>query len=235
VYNIEYLQNRSFQSMKKTYSSWSKDELRTILGLTKTQQCLSLDKWIAAAEQQTITEFEERTLEHLYQKGRDRIDVWQEAELRDQFISVITSLVDFYSYQHFFNAFSERTLSATIQELELTGKVDWMVATGEEIPQNPFFFIHEYKKEEANTNTNASGRAQLYAMMRAAQELNKDQESTIYGCYVLGRFWFFTTLVNNQYCITNAYNATTREGLLTITKILKAQKELIIQRLSTKQ
>lgn len=221
--------------MKKTYSSWSKDELRTILGLTKTKKCQFLNNWLAASETEVLTEFEEVNLKWLHEKGRDRIDVWQEAELRDQFISVITGLVDFYSYEHFFNAFSERTLSATVQEVELTGKVDWMVATGEEIPQQPFFFIHEYKKEEANTNANASGRAQLYAMMRAAQELNSDKEVPIYGCYVLGRFWFFTTLVDNQYCITEAYTATILESLQVIVKILKAQKTLIIERIEQVQ
>jgi len=217
--------------MKKNYSSWSKDELRTILGMTKTQQCQFLDNWLAASEKEILTDFEELNLKWLHQKGRDRIDVWQEAELRDQFISGITGLVDFYSYEHFFNAFSERTLSATVQEVELTGKVAWMVATGEEIPQQPFFFIHEYKKEEANTNTNASGRAQLYAMMRAAQELNSDEKVPIYGCYVLGRFWFFTTLVDTHYCITEAYTSTILESLLEIVKILKAQKALIIKRI----
>ena len=70
--------------------------------------------------------------------------------------------------------------------------------------------------------------------MRTAQALNKDKNQPIYGCYVLGRFWFFTTLVGNHYCITDAYTATRIEELRTIVKILKAQKAIIFNSVASK-
>jgi hypothetical protein len=92
------------------------------------------------------------------------------------------------------------------------------------------FFINEYKQEDGNLSL--SGRAQLIATMRVAQELNENKDLPIFGCYVLGRFWFFTSLVGNYYCITKAYDATEMDELFEIVKILKAQKEIIIKRVT---
>jgi len=219
--------------MKKNFTNWSKTELNRLLGVSSTTNCATLDAWIQAADKQILSGFETNYLKWLLENTINYIDNWNEAELRDQFISNITTLVNFNSAEHFIAVFAERTLSTAINDVELSGKIDWMVATGIDIPEQPFFFIHEYKQE--NGSAAVSGRAQLYSIMRAAQELNNNKDAPIYGCYVLGRFWFFTTLVGNHYCITEAYTSTVWEGLIAVVKILKAQKELIIQRVSTKQ
>lgn len=216
--------------MKKNFTNWNKNELRTLLGLRQADTCNYLDDWISLRIEQVLSGFESTYFEWLFNHKVPYIDNWNEAELRDQFISNITSIIDYNSSKALIGVFAERSLSAVINEITISGKIDWMVAKGEDAPMQPFFFIHEYKQEDGNQAV--SGRAQLYAIMRVAQELNDDPSLPIYGCYVLGRFWFFTTLVGNHYCITNAYNSTIWEGLLDIVKILKVQKELILQRVS---
>ncbi|NJN78887.1 MAG: hypothetical protein HC803_11655 [Saprospiraceae bacterium] len=51
----------------------------------------------------------------------------------------------------------------------------------------------------------------------------------IFGCYVLGRFWFFSHLdwKKQHYHISKAYDATDMADLQIIYKMLKAQKEII--------
>jgi len=59
-----------------------------------------------------------------------------------------------------------------------------------------------------------------------AQELNKNQHP-IYGCYILGRDWFFMVLQGRQYAISEVY-AATKEDIFDIFRILKGLKAIIL-------
>lgn len=215
--------------MQKNFISWNKTELAQLLGIFPAKECGYLDEWLASKDKHGISDFEEQFLEWLFQYKVPYIDNWNEAELRDQLISHITSIINFISQEYIIGVFAERTMGTILNGIEVRGKIDWMVATGIDSPSEPYFFIHEYKQEEGG-NTTVSGRAQLYAIMRTAQELNGDYKTPIYGCYVLGRFWFFTSLVNNRYCISDVYDSSQKDDLFDIVKILKAQKEIILDR-----
>ena len=55
----------------------------------------------------------------------------------------------------------------------------------------------------------------------------------IYGCYVIGRLWFFVTLdaTDSRYTISRAFDATTAD-ILTIFAILAKLKEWVIARVA---
>lgn len=216
--------------MKKNFTDWTKTELKHLLGLINKKQCNALDSWLKLGQEQELTDFEKSYLDWLFQNVIPFIDNWNEAELRDQLISNLTTLVNFNSDEYEIGVFAERSLSANIDDITVSGKIDWMVASGSDKPLQPYFFVYEYKQEEGVQS--ASGRAQLISAMRVAQELNEDKEKPVYGCYVLGPNWFFVSLVNNHYCITNSYSSTRINELETILKILKAQKEIIIKRVA---
>lgn len=61
--------------------------------------------------------------------------------------------------------------------------------------------------------------------MITAQSINNN-EIPIYGAYVMGRNWFFLTLVNMTYCISNEYVAT-RDDVVDIYRIMKGMKGII--------
>jgi len=218
--------------MKKNFTHWTKTELKHLLGLINKRQCTILEDWIDLGIQQSLTDFENTYLEWLFENLAPFIDNWNEAELRDQFISNLTTIVNFNSEEYEIGVFAERSISVVLNDIAVGGKVDWMVATGSDKPLQPYFFIHEYKQEEGVQT--ASGRAQLIAAMRVAQELNEDKKEPIYGCYVLGRNWFFAVLVDTYYCLTDSYSSTRIEELKLIVKILKAQKTIIINRVASK-
>ena len=79
-----------------------------------------------------------------------------------------------------------------------------MLAEGIQDPLQPFFFLHEYKKE-----LDASGDplGQLLIAMVGANMQNQET-FPLYGCYVAGRIWFFVVYDGSTYSVINALNAT---------------------------
>jgi hypothetical protein len=65
--------------------------------------------------------------------------------------------------------------------------------------------------------------------MLAAQTLNDDGK-TIYGCYLLGRFWFFATLVGKEFCFSSGFISDEKDFLLRIVFILRQLKLYIDER-----
>ena len=121
----------------------------------------------------------------------------------------------------------------------LKGKVEWMAARGTSAPKQPFFFIHEYKKEKEASN---DPLGQLLVTLCSAEILNSQKPKPslfnpnpmnfenvpLYGIYIIGRFWFFVRLKNKRFFVSEAYNAQEMEDLIFIFKMLKAQKQMII-------
>ena len=78
-------------------------------------------------------------------------------------------------------------------------------------------------KKEKGADNDPLG--QLLIAMLTASELNNNTQP-LYGAYVAGRNWFFLTLKDNTYCISNEYVAT-RDDIYDIFKIIKALKTII--------
>ena len=124
--------------------------------------------------------------------------------------------------------FYERSLS-----WEYEGKTERVICDcllakpfGVYAPQIPYFFLQEFKKQKQNEDA----EGQMLLAMLIAQEKNNNGKP-IYGCYLQGKFWVFTTLHQKNYCVSRAYDATQIEDLHQIIYILKALKEIILTEL----
>jgi hypothetical protein len=106
--------------------------------------------------------------------------------------------------------------------VEVGGKVDYMVATGKMNPKEPFFFLHEYKRSRGRDN---DPLGQLLVAMLAARELNAITEP-MFGCYVVGRDWFFVVIDGDAYSTSDAYLAT-RDDIFLIVGFFQAMKRRI--------
>jgi hypothetical protein len=106
----------------------------------------------------------------------------------------------------------------------LSGTVDFFVATGRRYPKHPYFFIHEFKKEH---DSSGDPFGQLLVTMVAAQKLNNDGKP-VYGCYVMGRLWFFVVLEGQDYAASLAYDAT-KDEIKEIFVFLKKMKQIIAE------
>ena len=88
--------------------------------------------------------------------------------------------------------------------LVASGRVDWLLAKGRLEPRDPRVFLHEYKREVMATG---GPIGQLLIAMVGARQQNAEM-FPLYGCYVLGRNWFFVVLDEQQYAVSKAFDAT---------------------------
>jgi len=148
-------------------------------------------------------------------------------------------MIDFDLYDFKIASFEEREIKVIYNKNILQGKVEWMVARGIYAPKQPFFFIHEYKKEKESSNDPVG---QLLVTLCVARLLNNQKpkatffnpnptsfsEIPLYGTYIIGRLWFFVRLKDKRYYISESYDSTKMDELIFIYKMLKAQKQMII-------
>ena len=206
----------------KTFRDWTRQDLANEFGLRVKRDCEVLNNWLDVKEI-TLEENENTALLQLQERLIKYVDIWNEQELIIKFISHIIVMVDYDTDEY--KSFANRKLRAVINEKEIGGEVDLMIAEGEFEPQSPYFCLHEYKKERGIDN---DPLGQLLITMMVARALNGD-EKPVYGAYIFGRNWFFLTLIGNKYCISNEYVAT-RDDIFDILKIMKKLKMLINER-----
>ncbi|MDZ7879605.1 MAG: hypothetical protein U5L45_18145 [Saprospiraceae bacterium] len=210
----------------KPFKRWKYEEVELTFGTERVRSMPTLTEWLKADE--TADDFETKTLNIYYDQLVRKIDAWNEDELKFFFLSHIITLVDF-TKPKVYSSFSQRTI-ATIRkdvnknDVNLRGRVEFLVATGEQIPRQPFFFIHEYKPLNKSTPSDPLG--QLLITMVATQTLNK-VERPLYGTYIRGSSWQFVVLENNQYAVSEPYEAVKHIELFKIFSILKRCKSYI--------
>ncbi len=138
-----------------------------------------------------------------------------------KFIAPMLFRVNFNSKN--FREWYERPLQATINGVKFGGITDFMVAQGIEMPQKPYFFIQEFKKEDKSSHP----KNQLLAEMLVAIELNK--VNLMRGAYIIGRNWNFMILEkiaenSYEYFISDSFDSLNFNGLKQIYICLQAVK-----------
>lgn len=209
------------QQLQRIYlNEMTQQKLYKLFGLRKVATMPVLMDWLT--DLPTLTE-RELTVAQLYQERLlENIDSWNEQELSLGFIGPILNLIPF-KIPYRLNFFAQRPLSAVVDNYELVGKPDGLLASGFHEPETPYFSFHEYKKEVDHSGDPAG---QNLAAMLLGQALN-DTSIPIYGCYVVGRNWFFMTLLEHQYAISKAYSADDFNELQAIVQVLKKLNALI--------
>ncbi|MEN0002810.1 MAG: hypothetical protein AAF798_01655 [Bacteroidota bacterium] len=210
----------------KSFKYWSRQNIADKFGLDTNANCQYLDRWLHS--EATITPEEREELTRLRQKLKQNVDIWNEQELIIKFIALLIDMVDYDGPAY--KAFANRRLSGTIDGEEISGEVDLMIASGKYEPKAPYFCLHEYKKEQG---VDRDPYGQLLIAMMTADELNGSQ-NPVYGAFVMGRNWFFVTLKDRKYCISDQYVAT-REDIFTIYAALKKLKQLISDMIQSDQ
>ena len=204
----------------KPFEAWLYEEVNIAFGLTRLPTLPILDEWQKASYPTDDTHRE--TIEAYRQTLLEYVDAWNEDELKYMFVSPFVRLVDFVSPNY--KVFTQRPLTVTYENgaLTTTGRVEFMLAEGIQIPRRPYFFLHEYKQENRRSN---DPLGQLLIAMIAAQAANAD-EKPIYGCFVSGRSWFFVVLQAKTYAVSNAYNAAS-DDIFRIFAMLLEMKRII--------
>ena len=202
----------------KPFSKWTIVEVEQEFQVKLQQKSDLLDDWINATDD--LIEEPTSSLKNLQARLITRVYDWNETELKIRFIGPLLDLVNFdhTAYQSFF----ERHLSAPYKNEKLSGDVDFIVAAGMRVPEQPYFFLHEHKKD---SDSSGDPLGQLLITMLAAQILN-EVDHPIYGSYVIGRFWYFVVLDKDEYAVSLAYDATL-DRLSDIFRILQKTRTII--------
>lgn len=184
-----------------------------------------LDQWLQG--EPALSDYEQKTLQELRTLLNLNVPNWNEQELAQHFIGPLLNLVRF-TEPYRFNLFATRKIGAILPysdgEIELSGEPDGIIATGFREPEIPMFAFTEYKRQ---LDPDGDPAAQTLAAMLVAQRLNP-KPHPIYGCYVIGRDWFFMVLQEKHYVISTGHNALQYPELEEILHILKTLKLIIL-------
>jgi hypothetical protein len=213
---------------KSNFRDWTLDKIDDAFGTTQVDELPILNELLNFEYQ--VDDFETRYLSML---SKDYLnlggDNWNEVELENK---IISPTIVFSGIQNKkFSYFLERDLSTTIDEFDLSGRVDGMIATGFRSPKVPYFCLNEYKRQ---TDPDGDPQGQALIAMLVAQKLNdnnnRNADRPIYGSYIIGRNWYFMALVGKEYAISKDYSCVDDEmfDIFRILKSLRVQIEKII-------
>jgi hypothetical protein len=185
-----------------------------------------LDIWINTNFE--LSDFDKESVRRLCYTLQKNAAHWNETDLSLHFIGPMFSLVDF-TERYRFNLFAQRSIFADINGITLGGRTDEIIASGYREPEMPFFAFNEYKKE---TNPDGDPGGQVLAAMLVGQQQNQSEDNNfpIYGCYIIGRNWFFVVLEGGKYAVSDAFQSTKQEDAFQILRILYQLKQYCMER-----
>ena len=182
-----------------------------------------LDEWLAATGQ--LNERDMANIEECLTELVENADSWNEEELKMSFISMVIFLARFKKP---IRTYYDREISAVIDGHNVNCKADMMLSKGiGELIKTPYFFLHEYKREKKYSGDPVG---QMLGGMLIGQAKNNEGKP-IYGCYVQGRFWFFSILEGKNYIISDPFNSAKIDDVQNVIFILRRLNEIILQRL----
>jgi len=206
----------------KPFSKWTIDQVEDEFSIVLQEQNKPLDDWLSFHTEDNSIQTPTELLNDLRRNLTTHVHSWNEAELRIKFIAPLLQLINFDN--KYYQSFFERVLSVPYKNETLSGDVDFLVARGTRVPKQPYFFLHEHKRE---ADSSGDPLGQLMVTMIAAQMLNQ-AEYPLYGAYIIGRQWFFVLLDKSDYGVSLAYDAT-KDEIYDIFQILSRTKEIIEQ------
>jgi hypothetical protein len=126
--------------------SYDIDTIIDAFNLQIGKNCNHLKNWLGATY--TLTDFEQQQLNELYDEIGDLVDYMNEEELKIRFVGSLFRIAK-VDVKNKLRLFFERPLSAIIKNYSLSVICDCMIATpkGYNTPQNPYFFLQEFKKK----------------------------------------------------------------------------------------
>lgn len=208
--------------IKRLFDQWLFEDVEIEFGIERVKKMPSLLKWLDISDKE-LKNIVTPSFEKLRISIEDNIEIWNEDELKMMFIAPFLMNFKFNDIPHY-RVFSQRYMSFKTEKVEANGRVEWMISSGKQRPRHPFFFLQEYKPEKTSGN---DPLGQLLIAMINAQKLNNNEEKILYGCYIIGRFWFFVILEGKKYSVSNAYNASLESDLGKMIVILKRVENAI--------
>ena len=208
--------------MTKSFETWEYEVVENTFGLKRVFELPALADWLNSSKD-AIDETMKHFLDIIQKRLIVNADAWNEDEFKMFFIAPLLSQMPLEIDD--FKPFTQRTISAKFPELdlEISGKVEFVIARGKQRPKQPYFFLHEYKQERRREN---DPLGQLLISMVAARQ-NNEKKTPLFGCFVVGRDWFFVVLDEQTYSVSLACDATKNHELYQIVAMLSAMPDIV--------
>ncbi len=202
-----------------SFSNIKFSELKKIVPLEKGSSQTKFEEWFSLPYH--LTDEEIYFLQDHLDFHKDLVPYYSEENLKVKFIAVILNKIRFANKK--INDFYDASLTAVVNGVELNGFADYMVAKGTDEPEQPYFFLQEFKPSQVGKKVDD----QLFAELVAAIALN--ETNVIRGCYIIGQNWYFVIMEkdqNNNYFahISKQFDSLEIEDLLQIYKNLQIVK-----------
>ena len=198
--------------------------LSEAFNIEKQKICVHLDAWTAATFE--LEDFEKRIVNEIHADIADSVESMNEEEIKARLVGLLfyVARIDLPDK---IRVFYERPIAANVDGYALAVITDCLVATPKfNLPSKPYFFLQEFKKAKGDKK---DPEAQMLTAMIIAQHQNNDQKP-VYGGYLIGSNWRFSTLVGNNYCISRKFDAENKADLMHIVFILRQLKTLVLNR-----
>ncbi len=212
----------------ETPKSWCEGELvmRFELNPIRGETTPLMQEWLDAPLPQ-FTNNEQERFDTYLKRAVQNINGWSEEDLKMKFIAHIIELGKLIETKGITTCF-DKTISGMVEDVRLTVKSDFMVASGYmNVIKKPFFHFQEYKPV---LNPTGEPMAQLLEAFLIAQSKN-EIPLPLYGVEVVGESWKFVIMEGKDYCISPAYNCLKRDDLMHIVAILRKFWEILETRL----
>ncbi len=220
------IEEKNNEKISYPYSKMSYKKLKKLVSIKRILDKSIFEKWFNndIKLENSVLSFFKNLLE---QKG-DLINLYNEEDLKMQFIAPILNHINFTILDKEIRFFSEESLNYETDNFIFSGESDFFIAKGLEIPEKPYFFIQEFKQSEQYGNP----RPQLLAELISAVELNN--WTTIKGVYIIGTIWNFVILQKlgvdkYQYFVSKNFDSSDINGLTAIYKNLLFIKNEVIE------
>jgi hypothetical protein len=214
---------------KRPKKEWSEGELIRTFKLNRNITTLTplMTEWLDVPLV-NLNSHEQYSFDKNILKAKKRISSWSEEDLKMNFISPILELGHITDDDDDVVGYFDKIISATVEDIKLTVKSDFMLARGTlDFFETPYFHFQEYKPYK---NPSGDSMAQLLEAFLIAQEKNKNG-LPLYGIDIVAKQWSFVIMEGKDYCISNAYNSVDRDDLLLIISVLRKFKDILASRL----
>ena len=215
-----------FTDMEKSIKlDYSPSNIALQFGIKRQKECTHLNDWLHARYE--LNELERMLFNQGFSNAAENIDYWNEEELKVRLVGLLFLIANIEENNNI-KVFYERTIAGNINGVDLSVKSDCFVATSSDFnsPIHPYFFLQEFKKMRGEKK---DPEGQMLAAMIISQSLNNDNKP-VYGGFMIGSNWWFTTLVEKSYCCSKKFDTTDQNSLLQIVFMLRKLKELILNR-----
>jgi hypothetical protein len=217
--------------IKRPFEQWEFEDVEIEFGILPNKNLPTLISWLDVPDTFIITPFQEELRLPIEQN----INTWNEDEITTLFIAPFLLTFKFNNPPQY-RVFMQRKTKLETATISASGKVEFSISTGKQKPQKSFFFQKQYKAPQPFKEENAEDPlGQLLIMMLNTQIPNTPPSGVgglLYGCYTLGRYWFFVVLVGKEYGVSRSYDATQTDDMNAMVYILERVKEHIHQELN---